>query len=352
MDFFERKICLCSRSQYFIILSMNKNFRNTLIGILIGGIFLFLTLRNKSISEIIESISSANLTWICLNGILLMVVFILRGLRWKVLLENTGAQVERKDVLHSIILGYFVNSFTPKLGEVVRCTSLSKNNDIPLSKNFGTVVIERIWDILILGSGLALISVFEIDRLGGILFQTWGNLSNLITGNYVLMGGIGATLIGFGFLAYKLLRKSALIKKIEAFISEIIQTVKLTFKIQNYKKFLFLTTLIWLTLILMNYTALKALPDMGNYSLYFATIILFVGGIGWALPSPGGIGTTHFFILQLFLVFGLEENAGIAYGVLSNGLTFIFTLLIGFLAIGINSVVKVYAKTDLNTQKK
>ncbi|MBI9033026.1 MAG: flippase-like domain-containing protein [Bacteroidales bacterium] len=319
---------------------MNKNLKQSLIGILIGAIFLFLTLRNKPFASIWESISKSDLGWIGLNGLLLITVFILRGLRWKVLLENTGEHPKRNNVIYSLIMGYFVNSFTPKLGEVIRCTSLSKNSKIPLPKSFGSVVIERIWDILILGTGLIIISLIEIDRLGGILILIGQYIGSLISGSYLILIAFIIAIAAVIGLSYKFVLRSAFAKKIEAFIIEIIQTVKMTFKIKHYKKFLLLTSLIWISLILMNYTALKALPEMGNYTLYFATVILFVGGIGWALPSPGGIGTTHFFILQIFIVFGLQENAGIAYGILSNGLTFVFTLIIGLLAIGFQTFIK------------
>jgi hypothetical protein len=64
---------------------------------------------------------------------------------------------------------------------------------------------------------------------------------------------------------------------------------------------------------------------------------LFVGAIGWALPSPNGIGTTHFIILNLFIVFGLSESSAVTFGILSNGLILIFTILYGLLAIGIKA---------------
>ena len=112
-----------------------------------------------------------------------------------------------------------------------------------------------------------------------------------------------------------------------------VEAIRKSFYLQKYTEFLILTFLIWIVLIAMNFAALKALPSTAGTGWYFATIVLFVGGIGWALPTPGGIGTTHYFIYQLFFIFNMDPNAGISFGVLSNGLTFIYTLGIGFIAL-------------------
>ena len=82
-----------------------------------------------------------------------------------------------------------------------------------------------------------------------------------------------------------------------------------------------------------------------EFRIYFAFVILFIGGIGWVLPSPGGIGTTHFILLHLFLVFGHDEFVGATFGVLSNGLTFIITIAYGLIAILITLIRNYYRKT-------
>ncbi len=95
-----------------------------------------------------------------------------------------------------------------------------------------------------------------------------------------------------------------------------------------------------------------ALPETDDFSLYFAIVVLFVGGIGWAIPTPGGIGTTHFFILQLFIAFNLNETAGISFGILSNGLTFICTILFGITVLIYNEIrMKKNKETNVDNQK-
>ena len=326
---------------------MAKKILNTFIGIFIGAVFLVLTFKDKSLSDIFTGIKDADLTWVAVNGLCLFVTFFLRSYRWKVLIENTGEVAKTSNVFYSVILGYTVNSFTPKLGEIVRCVSLKKTDNIKTSLSFGTVVTERIYDLIVLAAGIMFCFIFEIDKLVSLFRKTL--LDNGIINFDKVYKVLFTFIVLFLLLAgiYYIFRKVKILMRLKLFVSEIFHTVKRSFKIRKYKLFVILTISIWLVLSLMNYACLKALPSTQGYSFYFAAIILFIAGIGWALPSPGGIGTTHFFILQLFIAFNLDENSGLEYGVLSNGLTMVFTWFIGLVAIIVGFVRKLlYGKAD------
>ncbi len=151
----------------------------------------------------------------------------------------------------------------------------------------------------------------------------------MLAENGLLFAGILVLIVVLLYVVYRVLKSRKTFEKGRQFLLEFWQTLKLSFKIKQYPRFLLVTLLIWVALILMNYFCLLALEETSGSSLYFAFVIVFVAGIGWAIPSPSGIGTTHFIILHLFLAFSLSENSGVAFGVLSNGLTFSFTILIG-----------------------
>lgn len=316
---------------------MNKNIAQTIIGVAIGGFFLFLTLKNKPLNEIGESLKAADMMWVALSGVALVAVFLLRAMRWRLLIDNVGYETKKRHVAYALTMGYFVNSFTPKLGEIMRCTTLHKKDGVPIANSLGTVVSERVYDLIILFLGLIIVFFFELNRLGHILDGLLQTISNLFSTNSLLTLLIAAGLTALGYALFRYLLKKGLFNRITLFISDMMKTVRATFRIKNYRGFLLLTVLIWIALIAMNYCFLMSLPETNQHSLYFAIVVLFVGSIGWALPSPGGIGTTHFFILQLFLAFNLTESAGIAFGVISNGLTFLYTIVFGVLALILNT---------------
>ena len=305
---------------------------------MVGGLFMYLTLKGKPLDEMFATIFDANAFWVGMNGLALVVVFIIRGYRWKLLLQNVGENPKLIYVLYSLCIGFFVNSFTPRFGEVARCTTLKTANNVPVAKSLGTMVTERIWDVLILILGLTVIFILEVNRLQTVWKELVEGVRKMIVENGLLFGGIIALLFILLFVLYRVLKSRKTFEKGKEFIQEFWQTLKLSFKIKRYPRFLFLTVIIWMILTLMNYFCLLALEETSGFSMYFAFIVVFVAGIGWAIPSPSGIGTTHFIILHLFLAFNLSENSGVAFGVLSNGLTFGFTILIGGISLVLYSL--------------
>ncbi len=310
---------------------MFKKIFNVLLGVLIGAGFLIITFKDKSLIDIYENIKEADIFWVIANGVCLFLTFFLRSYRWKILLENAGAKVNTVNVLHSVIVGYVVNSFTPKLGEIARCMGLKGSDNIKTSLSFGTVVTERIYDILVLGIGIAFFFIVELDKLIALFLKIFQD-NAIFNTPYSIITFFVVAIVVFVLLFF-VIKKIKLFEKVKAFIYEIIDTVKKSFRIKKIRTFIAITILIWIVLAIMNYCCLKALPSTDSFSLYFAFIILFIAGIGWALPSPGGIGTTHFFILQIFIAFNLNESSGLAFAVLSNGLTLVFTWIIGVLAL-------------------
>ncbi|MDX2413667.1 MAG: lysylphosphatidylglycerol synthase transmembrane domain-containing protein [Bacteroidales bacterium] len=319
---------------------MKKHIINAVTGIVIASIFLFLTLRNKPLDEIFSLIKEARLNWILLSVGMLVIVFILRSLRWKLILNNTGTRPRFQDVAYSYLLGVFVNSFTPKLGEVIRCTSLEKSSGIETSKSLGTVISERIYDLLALIIGIIIILFIESDRLGSLVTGAFRGLFVSIGNNaasIVLFSAGGVLLIALIWFGAK---KIGFAAKVKDFFKGVASTARMTFRIKNSRNFALQTILIWAVMVLMNFAVLKSLPSTDSLSLYFAMVSLFIGTIGWAIPTPGGIGTSHFFVLQLFILFNLNEETGIAYAVLVNGLQVVFTILAGFIAVAVVSIIR------------
>lgn len=321
---------------------MYKNILKSILGLVIGGFFLYLTLNKKPLDDIFNSLSSARLKWVIISVICLLATFYIRAIRWKVLLESSDTQPGKYNVVHSLVMGYLVNSFTPKFGEIIRCTALKKSEQIPTSISLGTVVSERIYDILILVSGLVIILYIEIERLGSVVTGLKRSVAYAVSTNTLSTILVISSVTLVIFLAYRLSKRNKVAATVSNFFKETGRSIKMSFKIKNYKRFIFLTVLIWMVLILVNYSFLMALPETKGYSFYFATLVLFIGGVGWALPSPGGIGTTNFMILQLFVAFSLDDTIGVSFGLLASGITFFVTVSFGAFAIVFDLIRKRY----------
>lgn len=302
-------------------------------GFALGGILLFFTLQGRNMAEVWKSISHADIALSLVSLLLMSIVFLLRGARWQLLLREAGTEASLIDILSSLSFGYFVNCITPKLGEVGRCLSLQKNADVPLAQSFGTVVSERVYDLLVLVSGVGLVFFMEMDRLG----QLWSQISERFAhifgdGTVWYMALILAVTLLLAAVFRKRLLQIRLIAKIAHFFAQLGNAMKQSFALRHYWLFLIYTAGIWIALMLVNLVFLHAM-DIKGADLYFSVIVLFISTIGWALPAPGGVGTSHFIVLQLFIAFGLGEEKGLAYGIYSNGITLGFMLLFGLIAV-------------------
>jgi hypothetical protein len=213
----------------------HKNILQTLLGIIIGGVFLYFTLKGKDLGQIVDSLKEADITWMLLSGVMLMIVFILRSLRWDIILHSSDLNAKKKDVFLALMIGYFVNSFTPKVGELIRCTNLKRNYNFKISTMLGTVVTECIYDVLVLILGLLFFALYEFERLGGF-FEDAGK-------------GIGASFLGKSFLIYTFafvivvmvfvyvfrekLKRYKLFAMLYNFVFEMYQAIIKTFRLKN-----------------------------------------------------------------------------------------------------------------------
>src|SRR6187399_2074788 len=109
---------------------------------------LALAFRGISVKSIISEISNAKVSWILLSSLISVVAFVSRAFRWKLLIEPLGYSPSLKKTMYSLMVGYFANLALPRLGEVTRCGTLSKAESIPFTGLLGTVIIERIVDVL------------------------------------------------------------------------------------------------------------------------------------------------------------------------------------------------------------
>lgn len=303
------------------------------VGLGIAGGLLYLTFRNRPISDLIASMKEADLFWTLMGALGLFGVYFFRGLRWKIMLDSSDHPARSFNSVISVLICYLVNSATPRLGEVARCTVILRTDKVPIPASLGTVFTERVIDAMILFVGIGIIFLMEVQRLGDLFAQmsekVFGNntAAILIAAGVIMVGGM----IGVFFFLRSQKARQGIMGKLHGFISTMVKAAQSIFRLENPWLFIFHTVMIWICLTVMNYFFLKALPSTNELGMYFALLILFIGGIGWALPAPGGMGTTHFIIYQLFLAFGLSGEAGQDIGAFSNGMTLIFTVFYGLI---------------------
>lgn len=208
----------------------------------------------------------------------------------------------------AVLVAYLVNLIVPRAGEIARATTISKYEQVPFEKAFGTIVSERVADAIMLLGIIALAFVFQTELLSSYLFK---DESSGTSYTYYILGA----LVVLGLIFIRLIRKSSnpLVLKIQNFIQGLIQGVVSIFKMKKKWAFIFHTVFIWVMYVLMFYVVTFALPETSHLPFGALIVGFVVGGLSMALTN-GGLGTYPIFVASALTLYGIGENPALAFG--------------------------------------
>lgn len=307
-----------------------------IVGLGIGAGLLILTFRNIDLDQAMLSLKQANFVFVAASlGVSLLSHF-LRAVRWKMLLKPAGYATDTLNTFASVMVGYMANNAVPRLGEVSRCSMLLKSDRVPFSVALGTVVLERVIDVVVMMGFIGLVFLLEYDRLMQIVAETMGAQTGSSNSNrYILLGLLALTglmMVLFLRKYYSRIKANPIAGKVLGFMEGLWTSVLGILKLRNPGTFIALTVLIWICYIAQYYVCFYALPDTSGLDFYFAMMVMILGGIGIVLPVPGGVGAFHFFCQLTFIVFGYSQQTGAGYALLIHTSQYLMLIAVGALA--------------------
>lgn len=317
-----------------------KSFLTILISLVFAVLFMWLAIRGLDFDKIIISMKKANYLWIIAASFFGLLAYWFRAVRWNLLLEPLGYTISNSNALWTISFGYLMNLTIPRSGELARSTALLGVEKVPVDKSFGTIILERVIDLVCMLGFLALTLVFKFDAILAF-YQSSGFSINPT----MIIGIIAIMIIGFVlFFKYKHhFLKYPFIAKIIHFIDGILLGLTSIFRLKQKKKFIFYTLGIWMSYYFAAYLVCFALPETSDFSLADGFYIIVVGTLGMMVPASGGIGAFHFALKigigALFLSLGksFEEGSevGLSYAFLSHTMQLVIMLIMGLISIPI-----------------
>lgn len=261
------------------------------------------------IQSIKTSFKTANYWWVALSLVFGISSHLSRAYRWKFLLEPLGYKLRFANSVMAVLIAYLLNLFIPRSGEIARAASIKKYENIPFEKAIGTIVAERVADVIMLFSITGIAFFLQAELMGSYLFKKDGESNIYLKIVFFVLVPIT------GIVTYYLLKKSThpFILKIFTFIKGLIDGIKSIITMKKKWEFIFHTVFIWLMYVLMFYTVTFALPETTN--LPFAAIIVafVVGGFSMALTN-GGLGTYPVFVASALILYHIEDNPARAFG--------------------------------------
>lgn len=260
----------------------------------------------EQLAETKRYFSDANYGFVFLAVLLSVLSHLSRAYRWSFMLEPLGHRTRLGNNFMAISVAYLMNIFIPKSGEVSRAIILDKYENVPFQKGFGTIISERVVDLLFLliFTAVALIIEFEI-----LYEYVMNSIPSSIL--YILLAAI--LLVAISIPLFIKFSKSNVNRKIKSFVIGLKEGIFSILKMQKKGAFLFHSILIWVLYILSFYAALHALPEMAE--IPFGTVIItFVVGSFTIAFTNSGFGTYPAAIAGILSIFGIAATAGVAFG--------------------------------------
>jgi uncharacterized protein (TIRG00374 family) len=279
------------------------------IAIGIGLIWYFLAqLTPKDKVDILDSFKSANYWWILLSLILGILSHFSRAYRWRFLLEPLGYKPKFSNTFMTVLMAYLVNLAMPRAGDIARGTAISKYENIPFEKAIGTIIAERIADVILLFFIIGIAFISQAELIKSYLFKD--GISSTVIGIVILIA-----LMLLAFLGYILVQraKSGFLLKVKKFVNGLFEGAISIFKMKSKWAFIFHTIFIWLMYVLMFYVVTFALPETTNLPFEAIIVGFVVGGLSMALTN-GGLGTYPVFVASALILYNVEDNPARAFG--------------------------------------
>lgn len=325
-----------------------KRIIQVLIGLAIGCVFLWLAFRNVKWSSIVVYLDQMHYGWILPFLVVSVFSHYLRTERWKMLVDKKDRSLRRPILFAGVMIGYVVNYAIPRAGEVSRCVYVGRKEDESVSSILGSVVLERIVDLVCLILLFVFVAVYLITdpRLLRQLFGdetvnwfndafTLKNIGEKTLWLLAIIAVIWAMYRGLKWLGKHVAFVANLENRITGFSKLFWEGLTSIRRIRNWPMFLFLTVVMWMCYILMSYIPFYMFNMVATYHLTLvdALTLTTIASIGIALPSPGGMGTYHWLVKQtLWVLFGVPQVTGLAYAFVVYFMTLIMFLTVAPLA--------------------
>jgi glycosyltransferase 2 family protein len=316
----------------------------------LAGVLLYLALSGVDFAEIGRALRQADYRWLAPLAAVLMLSHWLRAWRWKLLLDalpEAGAD-ERKPLstgraFSAVMIGYMTNYAAPRLGEVVRSANLATRERLPFSSVFGTVVVERLLDVIMLLLALGLTALLFLEEavtfnelfIAPLAEQT-GGLSFLA----LVAVAVGVAVLLVYIFRQKLIRASF----VERTWARRVRPVMVSFRdglrtlVRSPQRAALVGTSIamWLCYAVAAHLpfVLLRIAEPYDLNLLDSWAIMVIGSLGVVVPSPGGTGSYHYITIQTLVhLFGVGEADAATYAVLVHAAQLLLYVAIGCLCL-------------------
>ena len=245
--------------------------------------------------------------WVCLGVVLGFLSHLSRAYRWKYMVEPLGYELRISNSIMAVFSGYLINYTIPRAGEISRATIISNYEKIPFEKGMGTIVAERVADVVVMILIISGTLLWKFDIIFNFLS------SNLKFNSKLLL--ICVVLILIVLIFFNAIKKSnlRLFKKLRSLLKGFVEGLLSIFIMKQKWAFLAHTLFIWLMYVLMFYFTTFSIPQTSGLN-FFIILIGFIAASFSVAATNGGIGAYPLAVYAAFSIFDIPEAPSLAFG--------------------------------------
>jgi len=296
------------------------------------------------------AIREANYFWIFVAFCCSVLSHLIRGFRWAMLINTAKENVKPINAFYAVMIGYFINGFIPRLGEIARCGVLAKKENVKFEKLVGTVVAERLFDLIMLLLVVSVTLIFQFNFLSSLLneklFQPFlhrltNSSNNLVLFLALLLIAITGILLIARYLFAKSKLGNKLKEKLYTFKSTFSEGFQTILKLKNkWWIFIMQSVSMWILYFFMSFVVFKSLDGSKHLGVDAGLSTLTSGSLALLIPTPGGLGSYHEFVSRTLQLYNISEVLGVSLSWLIWSTNFFTILIIGFVSIFLIGLTK------------
>lgn len=273
--------------------------------LILGGFLVWYSLTIVSPEELAKYFKEANYSWIALGLLFGILSHLSRAYRWKFLLEPLGYQPKFLNSTLAVLVAYLMNIFLPRAGEVTRAAVMTNYEKIPFEKGFGTIVAERLADLIMMLIIVAITLFIQFDFIWELLTKDFNPVKTITS----LLIGIA---LFVAFIIYIKKGKSKFAQKVKGFFLGLKDGVLSIFKMKKKWAFIFHTVFIWAMYVAMFWATIPAVE--GLQVPIGGVLIGFIAGGFSIAATNGGVGLYPVAVASALALFGIDKVTGNAFG--------------------------------------
>ncbi len=311
-----------------------KQLLNFLLFFALAAILLYFAFSNVNVNVIVDGFKRANYFWVILSLAVGVLAHLVRSLRWRLLIEPLGKKPSVKNTFGAVMVGYLANLAFPRLGEITKCGTLRKTENIPFESLVGTVIVERASDLVMLFISLLSIFFIKIDFFGRFILDkiatplfnkaaSFSYISVIVITAFILFGVILLYLIKINLFGAKV--KS----KVKGMYYGVIDGLRSIIRMKSRWMFIFYSFLLWFLYWVMTWLLVFSTTPTSELTFIDGLFLMVVGSFGMVVPVQGGFGAFHIITSMGLGVYGIGREDGLVFATISHESQTLLVVVLG-----------------------